>query len=235
MKLNPELWMKYFSDLITYKLHLKSSSLQFGGIMKRLFEQNVECSPRDKMVHIHAYFALYGQHLANIATSLRPLEALDQQITGSLCEFTLDTKQDGIIHYQVTSFLINTLFNFFCLCNSHTSPEAAEKLEKWYEVYKNIMAMPLVSKCINDDFSTASSEVRLHLERKYNVMQAIFVVLQCKPFCDDDLIEIAVNILNDFKYEGFLTSSYKVGMTIPVSFYLEIMYTHRCIPTWHRL
>ena len=218
MKLNPELWIKYFSDLITYKLHLKSSSLQIGGIMKRSFEQNVDCSPRDKMIHIHAYIALYGQHLGNIAASLRPLEALDQQITGSLCEFTLDTKQDGIIRYQITSFLINTLFNAFCLCNSHTLPEAAEKLEKWYEVYKNIMAMPLVSECIFDDFSTASSEeVRLNLERKYNVMQVMFVMLQCKPFCDYDLLKIALNILNEFSSKGFLTSQYKVCMTIPVS------------------
>lgn len=217
MDLNPDLWMKYFSDLITYKLHLKSSSLQIGDIMKRLFQQNTDCCSRDKMVHIHAYIALYGQHLGNIATSLRPLEALDQLTTGILCEFTLDTKQDGIIHYQVTSFLINTLFNAFCLCTSLSSPEAAEKLKKWYDVYKNVMAMPLVSKCIYDDFSTASSkEVRLNLERKFNVMQAIFVVLQSQPFCNDDIIVIALNILKDLKSKEFFSSPYKVCITITV-------------------
>ena len=212
MDLNPDLWMKYFSDLITYKLCLKSSSLKIGDIMKRLFQQNSDCCSRDKMIHIHAYIALYGQHIGNIATSLRPLEALDQLTPGILCAFTLDTKQDGIIHYQVTSFLINTLFNAFCLC---TSPDAAEKLKKWYDVYKNVMAMPLVSKCIWDDFSTASSkEVRLNLERKFNVMQAIFVVLQGQPFCNGDVILIALNILEDLKFKEFLSSPYKVCMTI---------------------
>ena len=202
---NRELWPRYFNNFIFSKLHLASpeSTIEkqiihevFPELQDNMFEIT------EAIVYLHTYMAVYQLDIANVATILRSLALLQKiKTTSHLPPASSSAKQSLHSIQQSTSafstqnlstFVIRVLFKALIGCL-----HAKEQLKQWYRAYLDIMSLPSLADIIIEGRSIFKATKDMELMRaQSNVIQATFAVLQCKPDCDSEVLDVGLNVFS---------------------------------------
>ena len=151
--------------------------------------------------------AVYQLDLTKVATILRSL-ALLQRIT-TVSPAILSTppppptkpsvSQSGsaISDQHLSTFVINALFKALhgCLYAGLSQTVALEQLKQWYKAYLDIMTLPSLADIISMGLAMCDEAADMEQVRaQSNVMQATFAVLQCKPDCDNEVLNVGQTV-----------------------------------------
>lgn len=192
----PELWPRYLSNFIFSKLHLASpeSTIEKQIIQEVFHDLPIETT--EAIVYLHAYMAVYQLDIANVATILRSLALLEKIKATSLLPPASSSAKQSLhsIHQSagaystqnLSTFVISVLFKALLGCLN-----AGEQLKLWYRAYLDIMTLPSLADIISEGLATAKD---IELRAQSNVMQATFAVLQCKPDCDSEVLDVGLKL-----------------------------------------
>ena len=205
---NPELWTSYFNNFIFSKLRLTSSeSVIEKQIVQEVFGNLSTLDITERVVYLHAYIAVYQLDLAKVATILRSLAQIEKikPVSSNILsppppsptkQFMYSIRQTGsaLSIQQLSTFVISALFNALLGCMYGGLPQAGalEQLKQWYRAYLDITTLPSLADSISAGVD-GSAEMEL-ARAQFNVMQTTFFVLQCKPDCDGEVLNMGQKV-----------------------------------------
>ena len=209
---NPELWPRYFNNFISSKLRLAGpESTIEKQIVQEVFRGLDMFEITEKIVYLHTYMAVYQLDLAKVATILRSLALLQRIKTVSpeiyvlspvppspTKQFLHSVSQSGsALSVQHLSIVINALFKALlgCLYAGLSQTGALEQLKQWYRAYLDIMNLPSLADNISVGLAMCDEAADMEQVRaQSNVMQAIFVALQCKQDFDSEVLNVGQKV-----------------------------------------
>ena len=205
---NPELWPRYFNNFISSKLHLAGpESTIEKQIIQEVFRDLDMFEITKRIVYLHTYMAVYQLDLANVATILRSLALLQKIKTVSPAilspplppptKHSVSQSGSALSVQHLSTFVINALFKALlgCLYAGLSQTGALEQLKQWYRAYLDIMTLPSLADIISMGLAMCDEAADMEQVRaQSNVMQATFAVLQCKPDCDSEVLNVGQKV-----------------------------------------
>ena len=205
----PELWSRYFKNFISSKLHLAAlESTIEKQIIQEVFCDLETFEITEKIVYLHTYMAVYQLDLAKVATILRSLALLQRIKTVSPAilstppppptKHSVSQSGSALSDQHLSTFVINALFKALhgCLYAGLSQTGALEQLKQWYKAYLDIiMTLPSLADIISAGLAMCDEAADMEQVRaQSNVMQATFAVLQCKPDCDSEVLNVGQKV-----------------------------------------
>lgn len=177
------------------------------GLVTSMLHVNNDLNNCRKMLRLHAYISEYQVNVAKMTTVLRPLGIINRTL-GSLHANmkALPTESNNFqpdYAFIVTGFIIDVLFDALAAISLSEidTTKAANQLKNWQCVYKDTLTLPSMKEHIYGSLSLCNAQ-RTELKDKFDIMQAMFAVLQSiaanNEECNHQLLTILGNVCSWF-------------------------------------